>query len=70
MNNFKGDLMKYKIKEVIVVYRGETRPGTRADVYTWEDQNDDKKLHFKIMNKGAHINDCTICFYQFSESKL
>ena len=69
-NNFKGDLMKYKIKELIVLYRGETRPGTRADVYTWEDQNDDKKLHFKIMNNGENINDCTICFYPLAESKL
>ena len=69
-NNFKGDLMKYKIKELIVLYRGETRPGIKADVYTWEDKIDGKKLHFKIMNSGEHINDCTICFYPFSESKL
>ena len=43
---------------MVVLFRGETLPGTKLDVYTWEDKNDDKIVYFKIKRnedlKGTH----------------
>ena len=69
-SHFKQDLMTYKIKKVVVLFRGETLPGTKLDVYTWEDKSDDKIVYFKIKRNEEHIIDCTVCYYTFPESRL
>ena len=68
--SIKGELAGYRVKQVTVVYKGETVAGDKLDIYTWQDEQDDYKLYFKIKKKNSDVTDCTIEFYPITVSML
>ena len=64
------DICFYKVKDVSVLYRGESFTGDKLMVSTWQDSHDLDCIHFQIFKKSKPIFFSSITFYPDVVSKI
>ena len=64
------DICFYKVKDVSVLYRGESITGDKLMVCTWQDSHDLDSIHFQIFKGSKPIVFSSITFYPDVVSKI
>ena len=61
---FMKDIGVYELKNIHVQYFGEALMDEKILVFTWEDLDDARTLHFIMKNKGGHIFQATLKYFE------
>ena len=69
-SGIEGNFDSYKVKHLIVLYKGESLPGQRVTVNTWQDKEDKLKIYFRIRRDNEILIDTIMEFYPLSVSHL